>query len=199
MNWVDLLIVAAIAWTTFNGFRTGLIRQVVWLLAIVLGIVLAGALHDDLAANLDFLIEDATTRRFLSFGAIVAGAVVAGAVIGQVLKTTASLLMLGPLDSIGGGVVGLIRGILYVQVALFALAVYPANESLATGVADSSIAAYFLDDAGVIGVALPEQFSDPLRQLEEWQDSLSSILPDLGEIATASGGTSGESGAAAGE
>src|SRR5690606_18468793 len=34
MNWVDLVIIAVVAWTAFNGIRTGLIRQVVWLVAI---------------------------------------------------------------------------------------------------------------------------------------------------------------------
>lgn len=200
MNWIDLLIVAAIAWTTFNGFRTGLIRQVVWLLAIILGIIVAGVLYDDLAANLDFVIDDATTRNFIAFAAIVVGAVVAGAVLGQVLKTTASILMLGPLDSIGGGVVGLVRGLLYVQAALFVLAVYPANEALAKGVADSTVAPYFLDDAGVIGVVLPEQFSDPLRQLEEWRESVASLLPTLEGVATsAEGGEPSEDAPADGE
>lgn len=179
MNWIDLLIVAVIAWTVFNGFRTGLIRQAVWLVAIIAGIVLAGLLYDDLAANLDFLIGDETTRNLVAFVAIVAGAVIAGAVIGAVLKTTASMLMLGPLDSVGGGVVGLVRGLLYVQAALFVLAVYPANEALGKGVADSTMAAYFLDDIGVIGVALPEQFSDPLRQLEAWRDTVATFVPDL--------------------
>lgn len=202
MNWIDLLIVALIAWTTFNGLRTGLIRQVMWLLAVLIGIVLAGALYDDLAANLDFLIEDETTRNFVSFAAIVIGAIVAGVVIGAVLKTTASLLMLGPIDSIGGGVLGFIRGLLYVQVALFVLAVYPANEDVATGIADSTIAPYFLEDAGVIGPILPDQFNDPLDQLEQWRDTLSSILPDLPNLdeaaASAEGSPEGD-GAVAGE
>ncbi|MCK9487356.1 MAG: CvpA family protein [Dehalococcoidia bacterium] len=184
MNWIDLLIVAVIAWTAFNGFRTGLIRQVVWLTAIVVGIVLAGLLYDDLAANLDFVIEDSTTRNLVAFAAIVLGAVVAGAVIGTVLKTTASLFMLGPLDSLGGAAVGLVRGVLYVQAALFVLAVYPASEGVGRGIADSSIAAYFLDDVGIISVVLPDQFRDPLDQLESWRDTLASFIPDLQDAAT---------------
>lgn len=188
MNWVDLLIVAVVAWTTFLGFRTGLIRQAVWLVAIILGIVLAGALYDDLAANLDFLIEDGATRNFIAFIAIVAGVVVAGAVLGQVLKTTASLLMLGPLDAIGGGVLGLIRGVLYVQAALFVLAVFPANDTLANGVGDSDVAAYFLDEAPVIGVALPSEFENPRQQLEAWRARAAVLLPLLDGVPASSNG-----------
>ncbi|MEX2373232.1 MAG: CvpA family protein [Dehalococcoidia bacterium] len=182
MNWIDLLIVGIVAWTTFVGFSSGLIRQMVWLIAILLGILLAGALYDDLAANLDFVIDDATTRNLIAFGAIVGGAVVAGTVIGQVLKTTASLLMLGPLDHIGGAVLGLIRGVIYVQVALFALAVYPDNETLGRGIEGSALAPFFLEDAGFIGAVLPSEFDDPLEQLEGWRERLSSFLPGLPEF-----------------
>jgi membrane protein required for colicin V production len=193
MNWVDLLIVAVVAWTTFLGFRTGLIRQAVWLVAIILGIVLAGALYDDLAANLDFLIDDRTTRNFIAFVAIVGGVIVAGAVLGQLLKTTASLLMLGPLDAIGGGVLGLIRGVLYVQAALFVLAVFPANETLARGVDDSDVAAYFLDEAPVISFALPSEFENPRQQLEAWRERAAALLPALEGVPTSSDGDSDDS------
>ena len=179
MNWVDLLIVAFIAWMTFRGFQSGLIRQVVRVVAIIAGIVLAGLLYDDLSANLDFLIDDVTTRNLVSFVAIVAGMVIAGTVLAQLLKTTAGILMLGPIDSIGGGVLGFIRGVLYVQVALFVLAVFPANESLSKGVADSSVAAYFLDTVPVISIALPSEFDHPGDQLQEWRERLSALLPNM--------------------
>ena len=126
MNWVDLLIAGAIAWTTFRGLKTGLIRQAVWLVAVLLGLYLAGALYDDLSANLEFLIDDETTRNLVSFVAIIVGSVIAGMVIGEVLRTTATMLMLGPVDSHGGGAVGFMRGLVYVQLALFAFAVFTA-------------------------------------------------------------------------
>ena len=139
MNWVDLLIAGAIAWTTFRGLRTGLIRQVVWLVAVVLGLLLAGTLYDDLSANLDFVIEDETTRNLVAFVAIIVGSVIAGMEIGEVLRTTATLLMLGPIDSLGGAAIGFIRGLIYVQLALVAFAVFPANEDLAKGIDDSTL------------------------------------------------------------
>lgn len=199
MNWVDLLIAGAIAWTTFRGLRTGLIRQVVWLLAVVGGLLLAGALYDDLSANLDFLIDDETTRNLVAFAAINLGAVIAGMVLGEVLRTTATILMLGPLDSIGGAVVGFIRGLVYVQLALFALAVFPANEDLAKGIDDSTLAPYFLDEIGFVGVGLPSEFNDPKGQLEAWRDALGAFFPDVpsGEV-PASEATPEDGGGAAG-
>src|SRR5689334_18833503 len=81
MNWVDLLIVAIVAWTTFRAFSNGLVREVVTLLAVVLGLVLAGTLYDNLAANLEFIVDDPTTRRLIAFAAIFAGVAVAGKIL----------------------------------------------------------------------------------------------------------------------
>lgn len=179
MNWVDLLIAGAIAWTTFRGLKTGLIRQAVWLIAVLLGLYLAGALYDDLSANLEFLIDDETTRNLVSFVAIIVGSVIAGMVIGEVLRTTATILMLGPMDALGGAVLGFIRGLVYVQLVLFAFAVFPANEDLAKGIDDSTLAPYFLDEIGFVGVGLPAEFEDPMGQLDAWRDALGALFPDL--------------------
>lgn len=185
MNWVDLLIAAVIAWTTLRGFSAGLIRQTVMLLAVVAGIFLGGMLYDDLAENLDFLIEDATTRNLVGFGAIVIGTMIAGSVLAAVLKTTASLLLLGPVDSIGGAVVGFLRGLLYVQLALIAFAVFPASEVASKAVDDSRLAPLFLERLPLAEIGLPSEFADPLEQLEAWRETLGALAPILGEGADA--------------
>ncbi|MGE3961582.1 MAG: CvpA family protein [Dehalococcoidia bacterium] len=184
MNWVDLLIAGAIAWTTFRGLRTGLIRQVVWLVAVLAGLLLAGNLYDDLSANLDFVIEDETTRNLVAFVAIVLGSVIAGMVVGEVLRTTATLLMLGPIDSLGGAAVGFVRGLAYVQLTLLAFAVFPANEDLARGIDDSTLAPFFLDEIGFVGAVLPDEFENPLDQLEAWRARLGALVPSVpaGEV-----------------
>lgn len=178
MNWVDLLIAAVIAWTVIRGFSAGLIRQAVGLLAVVLGIVLAGMLYDDLAANLDFLIDGQTTRELIAFVAIAAGVMIAGSVLAAVLKTTASMLMLGPLDSLGGAAVGFVLGLLYVQLALIAVAVFPVSEGVSRAVDESTIAPLFLDTIPLAQLGLPEEFNDPLQQLEQWRETLGMMMPD---------------------
>ncbi len=179
MNWVDLLIAGAIAWTTFRGLRTGLIRQVVWLVAVLVGLLLAGNLYDDLSANLDFVVEDETTRNLVAFVAIIVGSVIAGMVIGEVLRTTATLLMLGPIDSLGGAAVGFLRGLVYVQLTLLAFAVFPANEDLAKGIDDSTLAPFFLDEIGFVERALPGEFENPMEQLDLWRERLGALVPSV--------------------
>jgi len=166
MNWLDLLIVGILAWTAFRAFSNGLIREVVGLLGLVAGIALAGAFYDDLSANLEFVIADPTTRRLVAFAAIFLGITIAGHVLASVLRTAASLLFLGPLDRFGGAAFGLVKGFLLIQILLLAVTIFPAQTSVARGVADSTLAPYFLRFTPIIRAALPAEFQDPLGHLQ---------------------------------
>jgi membrane protein required for colicin V production len=175
MNWLDLLIIGILAWTTFRAFSSGLIREVVSLLGLVAGIALSGAFYDDLSSNLEFVIADPTTRQLAAFAAIFVGTTVAGAVIAAVLHTAAALLFLGPLDKLGGAVFGLIKGLLMVQILLVAVSVFPAQTTVANAVAASTLAPAFLRFSPVIKAALPQEFQDPLGQLQRWQTGIPAV------------------------
>ena len=175
MNWLDLLIVGILAWTTFRAFSSGLIREVVSLVGLVAGIALAGAFYDDLSSNLEFVIADPTTRRLAAFAAIFVGTTVAGAVIAAVLHTAAALLFLGPLDKLGGAAFGFVKGLLLVQVLLVAVSVFPAQTTVSNAVAASTLAPVFLRFTPIIKAALPAEFQDPLGQLLRWQTGLPAV------------------------
>lgn len=169
MNWLDLLIAGILAWTTFRAFTNGLIREVVGLLGLVAGVALAGTFYDDLSANLEFVIADATTRNLVAFAAIFFGVGVAGAVIAAVLHTAASMLFLGPLDRLGGAAFGFVKGLLLVQIVLIAVSVFPAQTTVARATAESTLAPVLLRATPFVQAALPEEFRDPLGQLRRWQ------------------------------
>ncbi len=177
MNWVDLLIVAIVAWSAFRAFRTGLVRELTALVAVVAGIFLAGAFSDDLSSNLDFLISDPATRNLASFVAIFAGTLIAGQVLSAVLSDVAGMLLLGPLDHIAGAIFGLVQGILVVQMLLIGVAVFPAAASVASAVDDSKLADVFLTSLPSVDRLLPERFSNPMGQLEKWREITSHLQP----------------------
>lgn len=177
MNWLDLLIVAILAWTTFRAFSSGLIREVVSLIGLVAGIALSGAFYDNLSANLEFVIADPTTRSLAAFAAIFLGTAIAGYVIGTVLHTAASMLFLGPLDKVGGAIFGLVKGVLLIEVLLMAISVFPAQLTIAKAVKESTLAPVFLRFAPVVTIGLPKEFQDPLGQLGRAQ--LSGMMPGI--------------------
>lgn len=175
MHWLDLVIVAAIAWVTFSAFSRGLIREVVTLAAFVVGAIVAGMLYDDLSANLAFLIDDETTRNLIAFGALFLGVVVLGQIVGGALKRTAALLMLGPFDHLGGAAFGFVKGVVLVEVALIAVSVFPISSEVAAAVDESTLAPVFLERAPVVEVALPPEFENALDTLRQWQVNAAAV------------------------
>lgn len=179
MHWLDLIIVGVIAWMTFSAFSRGLIREAVTLAALVIGVVVAGAFYDELSTNLEFLIDDSMVRNLLSFGALLGGILILGQLVAGLLRRTARLFMLGPFDHMGGAAFGFVKGILLVEVALIALAVFPASETMASAVDDSALAPVFLERAPVVELALPSTFDDALDTLRELRGSLPTSVSGL--------------------
>ncbi len=184
MHWLDLLIVAVISWLTFTAFSRGLIREVVTLVALVAGAIVAGAFYDELSANLEFLIENETTRNLVSFGALLGGILILGQLVAGVLRRTAGLFMLGPFDHLGGAAFGFVKGVILVEVALIAVSVFPASETVATAIDESTLAPVFLERAPVAELALPEEFDNALDRLREWRAQLPASVSGLVEGAT---------------
>ena len=167
MYWLDLIIVATIAWFTFSAFSSGLIREIVTVVAVVLGGVLAGRFYADLAESIEFLISDDTTRSFVAFVAIFAGIVVVGQVAGITLRRLAAILMLGPFDHLGGALFGLAKGLLLVEILLIAVSVYPVSSQFGEAIDRSALAPVFLDGVPVMLLLLPDEFSEALEALHQ--------------------------------
>src|SRR5215204_350208 len=70
MNWLDLVILLVLAWFAIAGATAGLPRELVTLLAMLLGVVLAGLFHERLATDLLLFIDREQTARVAAFAAI---------------------------------------------------------------------------------------------------------------------------------
>ena len=167
MHWVDLLIVAIIAWFALTAFSTGLIREAVTAAAMIAGAVLAGRFYGDLSENIVFLISDDSTRSFVSFVAIFAGIVVIGQLLAATLRQLAALLMLGPFDHLGGALFGLAKGMLLVELLLIVASAYPISARVDSALEQSTLAAVFLDRVPLMLRLLPDEFEDAVAGADE--------------------------------
>jgi len=174
MAWIDFLILGYIALGAFRGLRSGLIRQAVGLASVLVGGVVASNLYTRLSENIDFLISDTTTRQLVAFGAIFAGFMVLGAIAGQLLRTLASMLLLGPLDSLGGLFFGLVQSSLVVAFILYALTAFPAIPLLTSQLQESKVAPYFIAQFPLLQSLLPEPFR---KAIEGFQSGAIPPLP----------------------
>jgi membrane protein required for colicin V production len=163
MNWIDILIVVTIAGIVLGAYAAGLIREVVTLVAAIVGIVIAGALYDDLAADVLVFMDDEDAAEAISFLILVGAVYLFGQIIAILLSRTASLLMLGWADKIGGAAFGVIKGLIVVQALLIIFAAYP-SLGLDDQIAGSELAPYFLEDVDFLLWVLPDNFDSRIDQ-----------------------------------
>ncbi len=162
LHWIDLVIIAIVGWLTWRAFTVGLIREVVTLAAVLAGALLAGQLYGELAADIEFLIDDRRTRELVSFIAIFVWVVVLGQIGALLLRRMAALLLLGPFDSVGGAAFGFVKGVVVVEVLLFAVTAFPAATQLTEAAEASALAPLFLDGMPVVERLLPAEVTDAL-------------------------------------
>lgn len=159
MNWLDFAIIVTVAWFAFTGLATGLVREVVMLVAAFLGVVLAGQLYPRLADDIKIVNADARVDDLIAFLAIFTAVVLAGQIVGSLLRGVASMLFLGPFDHLGGLAFGLLKGGIIVELVLLAFATFPASGWMSGALSSSLLAPVFLDGAPLLVHVLPGVFS----------------------------------------
>ena len=172
-HWIDFVIIGFIAWTTFVAFSRGLIQEFVTVAGVIGGALLAGQFYRDLSADLSFVLDPGATRDLIAFGAIFSGIALVGQVASMLLHGAANVLMLGPLDHLGGAVFGFLKGLLIVEVALIAVTTFAVSESATSAVRESALAPFFFDAVPVVLRLLPDEFERAVESMP----GIGSVLP----------------------
>jgi membrane protein required for colicin V production len=158
MNWLDAAIVIVIAWFTFAAFRAGVIREVVTVIAAVVGVIIAGIYYDDLADDVLLFIDDHIAANVLGFVMLFGSVALAGQLAAIVLKRWATLFRLGWLDHLAGAAFGLLKGLILVEIFLILFTTFP-YLGLDDTIQDSAIAPLFLDGGPALLKLLPGEFN----------------------------------------
>ncbi len=162
MNWLDFLILALIAWFTLTAYLSGLIRETVALAAVVLGVVLAGLFHDDVARNLATLGGGGAGAEVGAFLGIFVTVALLGWIASRFLRKIAHLFLLGWADHAAGALFGFIKGIVIIQAVTIIFVLQP-TFGMADVIADSTIGSFFLDTTPVVRALLPGNFDAALQ------------------------------------
>ena len=154
MNWLDIVIVVAVAISTFLGLRMGIIKAVLSLAGVIVGVILAGRFYVPLSEQLAF-IPGEKVAEIVAFAIILIGVMVIAAVLASLLKWAASVVMLGWVNRLGGAAFGLVLGAIFCA-ALLATWV----KWLGAGIiiAESIVAAILLDKFPLVLALLPDEF-----------------------------------------
>src|SRR5512137_2223499 len=107
MNWLDIIILISLVASVIGGITTGLIRGMISLAGLIVGIILAGKLYPTVAGWFGF-ISNADISNIIAFGLILLVVMILAGIIGKALHALASAVLLGWLDHLAGGFIGLI-------------------------------------------------------------------------------------------
>lgn len=126
MNWVDALVFLTLAVAFWGGYRSGVVRELIGLAAILIAWLLAGAFAgpfaDALGIQLGVSVSVAHLIGFWLLFLVVFAAVRAG---GWLLEKVASLPIVKIVSGVGGGLVASAKAVLLLWLLLFVALFFP--------------------------------------------------------------------------
>jgi membrane protein required for colicin V production len=154
MNWLDILLLVAIALATVAGLGLGIIRAGLYLAGLVFGIVLAGHYYISFSHLLDSFLQP-DVAKVLAFIIILAAVMTAAVFLAIFLRRGASAIKLGWADRLVGAVFGLLLGAIFCG-GLLAIWVkfIGSNDTIA----ESIVARMLLDRLPMVLALLPDEF-----------------------------------------
>ena len=125
MNGLDIVIIAIITISAAFGLKTGLIKRAFSLLAIVLGLFIAGRTYLQGAELFGIVVHNPNVCKVLSFAIIFVLIAIAITLIGRLVKGMVNLLLLGWVDRTGGAVLGLVGAAILLGGLLLVITKFP--------------------------------------------------------------------------
>lgn len=171
MNWVDIAILGSVGASTLMGLFWGLIRQVIAIAGLVGGIFFAGRLYEPIAEFLHGpsgrgVVADFNWARIIAFVLVMVGFSMLLGMAASVLRVAASLLFLGWLDNLLGGLLGLVMSVMLVMALLTVATVFPVY-GLSEEIRQSQVAQRLSVFVPVVLAMLPPEFQD-FRERLTW-------------------------------
>ena len=154
MSWLDIVIIVVVIIATFWGLRIGIIKAVLSLAGLIVGVILAGRYYVPLSEQLAF-IPQASIAKIAAFAIILIGIMVIAGVLARFLKWTASILLLGWVNRLGGAVFGFVLGTILCSALL---AIWVKFFGIAGVISESSLTAILLHYFPMVLALLPHEF-----------------------------------------
>jgi membrane protein required for colicin V production len=174
MNWLDIVLVLTVAVSIISGLAAGFARTGVGFLASVLGLVFGLQYYRSVGLTLRGYIPRSEIANAIGFLIVFCGITAVGSVAAGILARFFRTIDLVWLDRLLGGAFGVVRGILFATITIWALMAFvPAGPTYV--LTQSRLAPCVMDAAGVVAAASPE---DVRRNFRESYRQLKKVLPE---------------------
>ena len=161
-NWLDIILLVIIAVTIVIGAIRGFVRQIIGLLAVIVGLILAIRYYSYVAEVFTFVRNDVLAQLlgfFLVFVAVLC--------VGWMINIFLTKAVRGPFRSLNhflGAGLGLIKGILICGVVVFGLLVFPVNTGM---IKESLLAPYCIKIVDTAYDLIPQELKDKFTEAYE--------------------------------
>jgi membrane protein required for colicin V production len=122
---LDIILIIPLAWFTYKGFSKGLIIELATLIALLLGVYIAGNFSfytaDYLREHFDF---HSKYMSIISFTLTFLGVVMLVMLFGKSLEKVVNMLMLSFINKLAGAVFGLLKVAFFLSVIIFILTTF---------------------------------------------------------------------------
>ena len=138
LNWLDYVIIGIVLLSTIGGALRGLLKEVLPLVSLVLGLLIAYRVSPSLHPYADEWLRNDTMAYVFCFVLVFALAWIALGLLSGLLYKLVKATAAGPLDKLFGAVLGIVRGVVVAVIIVVAvLAFLPPGHS---ALQDSSLA-----------------------------------------------------------
>lgn len=158
-NWLDILLLVIIVITVIIGAIRGFLRQIIGILAVVIGLIIAIKYYPIGSKVFTFVRNDVLAQLlgfFLIFIIVLC--------VGWVINILLAKAVRGPLKSLNhfmGAGLGLIKGILICCVVVFGLLVFPVNTQ---ALEESQLTPYCIKIADTAYGLIPQELKDKFNE-----------------------------------
>ena len=158
MNWLDIVIIVGLVISVFSGIQQGLVRIAFSLAGGIIGVVLAGRYSDALAEKLSF-ISDPSIAGIVAFVIIIIATMIVATILGVIVKKIVHAILLGFVDKLGGAVIGLLAGAIFIGALLAMWLAYGTGGEEV--IHESALSRFLLDKFGIVLALIPSDFGVP--------------------------------------
>jgi membrane protein required for colicin V production len=163
MNWLDLVLAVILLLSVVSGYRKGLIRIGIGLIATVAALVFACWFYGTAGTFLIRYVSSRSTANLLGFLVVFIGVIILGALVGRILAAIFKWVGLSWFDRLLGAAFGAVRGTI-VSVALIMVIVAMSPQRPPQAVVDSEIAPYLIEASDAVTAIAPKEFKNGFQQ-----------------------------------
>ena len=172
MNSGDIGIIVVIAASTLFSLKQGFIKEIFGILAVVFGVVVGLYLHIPVGQMLSEKGLGSQAGHIVSFFLVFLGVFIVVGLFGRILHKFVKVVFLGWLDALLGALIGFLKGIILVCVAVGVITTYADESDRVLG--SSKLSRPILKVVKTMTPAFPEDmeeaFKRKYKELTDWTD-----------------------------